>query len=275
MSERIVSDPSQHGWVDLGNGKWGWGGQGSGGGGADLSNYVSKLEQNDVYEGKFRLVWDHSADPDFPFNGALGYNADNADPDSPGGAFLYASGTRGTVTIGRDGDMEFHGESEILGVPDSSGNLPWIKDFSYVQAKDFLDADGNSIVYKHDPAHAHSPNIILNTGFADEGGISATVGGDEVSLMLSRGKFVPQGDPDWHPQSEKPSFLYMGKNTKGYASDLGSYEEPSKRFNNAYFEGKVQAVDFLDKDGNPLMQTLTQAEYDAITPNANTVYFIV
>lgn len=32
MSERIVSDPSQHGWVDLGNGKWGWAGEGSGGG---------------------------------------------------------------------------------------------------------------------------------------------------------------------------------------------------------------------------------------------------
>lgn len=31
MSERIVSDPSQHGWVDLGNGKWGWAAGGGGG----------------------------------------------------------------------------------------------------------------------------------------------------------------------------------------------------------------------------------------------------
>ena len=30
MSERIVSDPSQHGWIDLGNGKWGWAGEGFG-----------------------------------------------------------------------------------------------------------------------------------------------------------------------------------------------------------------------------------------------------
>ena len=28
-TERIVSDPSQHGWIDLGNGKWGWAGEGS------------------------------------------------------------------------------------------------------------------------------------------------------------------------------------------------------------------------------------------------------
>jgi hypothetical protein len=157
MSERIVNDPSQHGWVDLGNGKWGWAGEGSGGGGdIDLSGYVSKTEQNDVEEGVFRLTWDHSSDPDFPFNGSLGYSGTNMDPDSPGGSFLYAKGDKGTVSIGRDGDMELHGQSEIRGVSDRDGNLPWLTDFSYVQAADFRDADGNSIIGTGDDGYDDS-----------------------------------------------------------------------------------------------------------------------
>ena len=32
---------------------------------------------------------------------------------------------------------------------------------------------------------------------------------------------------------------------------------------------------YLDADGKPIMQTLTQADYDLITPNDSTVYFIV
>ncbi len=116
------------------------------GGDFDTSNLAKLDESNDVIEGQFRLIWDHSADVDFPFNGSIGYDGNNKDPDSPGGAFLYASGKRGTVSIGRDGDMELHGQSEIKGVADREGNLPWITDFSYVQAADFLDAEGNSII---------------------------------------------------------------------------------------------------------------------------------
>ena len=41
------------------------------------------------------------------------------------------------------------------------------------------------------------------------------------------------------------------------------------------FTDSVRAADFLNADGSPLMQTLTQAEYDGLTPNANTVYFII
>ena len=45
MSERIVNDPSQHGWVEV-NGKWMWG---ASGGGSDLSNYYTKSESDGRY----------------------------------------------------------------------------------------------------------------------------------------------------------------------------------------------------------------------------------
>ena len=81
---------------------------------------------------------------------------------SPGGAFLYVQAVKarhGTVTIGRDGDMEFHGASEIKGVADREGNLPWICDlFCYEQSADFRDAaNGNSIVRKSKRRRGYPP----------------------------------------------------------------------------------------------------------------------
>ena len=113
----------------------------------DLSDYVNSTERNYVSEGDFQLVWDDSSDPSYPFNGRIGYNSQSTDPNSLDGSFLYINGTRGTFSIGRDGDVELHGASEILGVEDRlTGERPWITGFSYVQASDFLDEDGNSII---------------------------------------------------------------------------------------------------------------------------------
>ena len=114
--------------------------------GVDLSDYIDRTKRNDVVEGSFQIHWDDSSDQTFPFNGRIGYNGTAEDPNSVEGSFLYASGTRGTFSIGRDGDVELHGPSEIQGMPDRNDERPWITGFSYVQAADFLDADGNSIV---------------------------------------------------------------------------------------------------------------------------------
>ncbi len=115
--------------------------------GVDLSKYIDSTKKNDVVEGSFQIVWDDSADADFPFNGRIGYNKNSNDPNSLDGSFLYVNGNRGTFSIGRDGDVELHGPSEILGIADRlTSERPWITGFSYVQAADFLDADGNSIV---------------------------------------------------------------------------------------------------------------------------------
>ena len=40
-------------------------------------------------------------------------------------------------------------------------------------------------------------------------------------------------------------------------------------------EGVIKANDFADINGNSLIWKGTQAEYDALTPNENTLYFIV
>lgn len=113
----------------------------------DLSDYINSTKKNDVIEGSFQIAWDDSADPYYPFNGRIGYNKNSEDPNSLDGSFLYVSGNRGTFSIGRDGDVELHGPSEILGIADRlTGERPWITGFSYVQASDFLDADGNSII---------------------------------------------------------------------------------------------------------------------------------
>jgi hypothetical protein len=120
---------------------------GGGGGDVDLSPYINRNVRNDVLEGTFQIIWDDSADPTYPFNGRIGYNKNAQDPNSLDGSFLYVNGNRGTFSVGRDGDVELHGPSEIQGIADRlTGDKPWITGFSYVQADDFLDADGNSII---------------------------------------------------------------------------------------------------------------------------------
>lgn len=232
------------------------------GGEVDLSDYVSKSEKNDVIEGQFRLVWDHSSDPDFPFNGSVGYDANNKDPDSPSGAFLYASGINGTVTIGRDGDMELHGKSEIKGIPDREGNLPWVKDFSYVQAADFLDADGNSIIgageidtsnlVKTDKQNLVNHNFYLHNAdwsfMVEEYQVNApTIAGNSVVAVDS--SFLPFKDGSL--KYERHAFQVL----------RGDGSNPMY----VTHDGVVQAQDYLDADGNSIIGA-GDGDGDAISP---------
>ena len=165
MTARVINDPAALGWeFDPDTGRWTWGGSGSGSGGGggdvDLSDYVKSTTRNYVSEGAFQIVWDDSSDPNYPFNGRIGYNSQSNDPNSLDGSFLYINGTKGTFSIGRDGDVELHGASEILGVEDRlTGDRPWITGFSYVQAADFRDADGNSIIGSGGGGGGNDPRI--------------------------------------------------------------------------------------------------------------------
>ena len=94
--------------------------------GVDLSDYMDTTKRNDVVEGSFQILWDDSADPTYPFNGRIGYNKAVEDPNAMDGSFLYVNGTRGTFSIGRDGDLELHGASELQGIPNNSDERPWI-----------------------------------------------------------------------------------------------------------------------------------------------------
>jgi hypothetical protein len=59
--------------------------------------------------------------------------------------------------------------------------------------------------------------------------------------------------------------------TNGQA-DLGGV---TNQWKDGYFSGAVEAAGGFTVNSKPIMQTLTQAEYDNLTPNADTVYFIV
>ena len=100
-------------------------------------NVIYNNKKNDVVEGTFQIAWDDSSDPTYPFNGRIGYNKNASDPNSLDGSFLYVQGVRGKFSIGRDGDVELHGASEIQGIPDQAGARPWITGFSYVDAEEF------------------------------------------------------------------------------------------------------------------------------------------
>ena len=43
MSERAISDPTEHGWVDAGDGKWMWAGSGGGTGYDDAELRLSLI----------------------------------------------------------------------------------------------------------------------------------------------------------------------------------------------------------------------------------------
>ena len=146
-----------------------------------VADMIDSTKKNDVVEGTFQIVWDDSADENYPFNGRIGYNKNSADPNSLDGSFMYVSGNRGTFSIGRDGDVELHGASEIQGIPDGiTGDMPWISGFQSVQALqiiadsvqavEFVDANGNSIIQ---PAGVTSVNAMTGNVTLDYSDVGA------------------------------------------------------------------------------------------------------
>lgn len=172
MSERIVDDPSQHGWVDAGNGKWEWvAGGGSAGGGGDPE--WAKVDTNGT---------------------AIGVNAS---AEQRGGAYGQDSVATGlcAIAIGYESRSEY--EDSIAIGEQSTVNGPYGIALGYqAQAEDFQ---------------------------------------FKICDLIEEVQF---GKAELRTNS-------------------------------------VSAEYYRDADGNDVMQTLTQAEYDALTPNANTVYFIV
>jgi hypothetical protein len=58
----------------------------------------------------------------------------------------------------------------------------------------------------------------------------------------------------------------------------GQVGDPSKLTVNEGYFVTVKATDYLDADGNSIVnkqQVLTQSEYDSLTPDPDTVYFII
>ena len=114
MSERIVNDPSQHGWVED-NGKWVWGA--SGGSGAGM--VISESEPADKVEG---MQWLN------PTNGLVLFWDDEKWLQMPGGK---------DGAPGADGNIQDATEDGVIATWDNTAEK-WTPDGSVV-----VDADGN------------------------------------------------------------------------------------------------------------------------------------
>lgn len=120
MSERIVSDPSQHGWVEV-NGKWVWNGASSGGGSIDLDGYIKDTDDpvnfaGDIYAatGEFSGAVIANGGNSGQWNSAYGWgNHANA-------GYAKASDIPEAQEI-PDWDYEFTANTLVL--RDNSGNL--------------------------------------------------------------------------------------------------------------------------------------------------------
>lgn len=259
--------------------------------GVDLSKYIDSTKRNDVVEGTFQILWDDSADETYPFNGRIGYNRNSEDPNSLDGSFLYASGTRGTFSIGRDGDVELHGPSEIQGIPDRDDARPWITGFSYVQAADFLDPDGNSIVgggMDIPNEYSYREKLVVGTIKDDalNRGDNHTILGDDVNVDRSNSvavgwKVTSYGDSTavgvealaslysaslgnnaranavnalalgYNAQTDNSDSIALGHNALTTAANQFAISPSITEVD--FSNATVQASDFLDADGNSII----------------------
>ena len=215
--------------------------------GVDLSNYIDSTKRNDVVEGTFQILWDDSADDTYPFNGRIGYNRNSSDPNSLDGSFLYASGTRGTFSIGRDGDVELHGPSEIQGIPDRDDKRPWITGFSYVQAADFLDADGNSIIGAgggDDSVKLNEDNVVGSRFYIRSEDYQLNINDTEVMATVIGG---------YNIAAISAGYDRKKMSTRAYDYAYQVIDADGEASMHVTHAGVVQAQDYLDADGNSIV----------------------
>ena len=73
MSERAISDPTEHGWGDAGDGKWTWGGSGGGSGYDDtevrglISSNTSRIDALEADSGSG--LWTDNGDGSISYSG--------------------------------------------------------------------------------------------------------------------------------------------------------------------------------------------------------------
>jgi len=125
MSERVITDPSQHGWVEV-DGKWVWDAESGGGAGAGM--VISETEPTDKAEGMqwlnptngLVLFWDDEKWLQMPggVDGADG--ADGADGlwTDNGGSISYSDGNVGIGTDSPSGIIEAKSSQPIIIIKD-------------------------------------------------------------------------------------------------------------------------------------------------------------
>ena len=366
MSERMVDDPSQHGWVDVGNGKWEWAAGGSG----DFDNSHTfgadnvSVGTNSISDGNLSVGVGVSAleksNSSAVWNTAVGYcaaqNSTTGSSNTAIGNVALQSNTTGNylTAIGNAARASVDGlsNSTAIGsnaVVDASNKIQLgdtevtlVHTHGSMQATDFLDAEGNSIMggggggsslwtEESDGSISRDSVVRVNSGItgtytefkngqgieqrapsgAENGSayrilmdgmptLQISNGGDysapnaEVSVNTVKAKNTIEADdfdirlPDTFPPSwgnwkitiddtEGDLTVLNGRGCGFSVNRAGRLTAVDAYYNvgSAVEADDVIGTHFMYRNGNRLMQTLTQAEYDALTPNADTVYFIV
>ena len=148
----------------------------------------------------------------------------------------------------------------------------WLEFPSTSGSTDEIGEEGETLFKGHFIKLTHRPD---DENDPPEGGRIVATGANvlgevnSVEQIVFGGIFFPGAD------AETPGDLPFNPNTRSIQPAMAIAHESLGITYQLDKEGVVRANDFADVDGNPLMRIVTQDEYDALTPNEKTVYFIV
>jgi hypothetical protein len=205
---------------------------------------LAKDQRNDV-EATFQIIRDDSG-------------AENTTD------LLYINGTRGTFSIGHDGAVAFKGDTEIRGESNEIGGLPYISNFQsvqandgkfdFVQAQEFVDAYGNSIIQPPAPvASVNGKTGAVSLSAADVGALptSYTPPEPDVSQAHVKSAASLKGNEHGFSIGLTPGF---GQNLRFVfgSSPTGQYDSSVMLGNSGYQFAIVYSAQFY-KGGSPML----------------------
>jgi hypothetical protein len=169
MNQRVIADPSQHGWVEV-DGKWVWDAE-SGGAGAGM--VISETEPTDKVEGMqwlnpttgLVLFWDDEKWLQMPTTGAAGKDG--------------VDGVDGLWTDNGD-DIFYEDGSVNIGRSDSAGAVVGIGGESITASVNnglYIARDGLTTQYNSEGLHS-SASFTVNTGGTSNQAMTIDVGGN-------------------------------------------------------------------------------------------------
>jgi hypothetical protein len=254
-------------------------------GGDDLSSYVST--DPDVYNERYVFNGDRqgftwlSNKPDGrKYEIVIGQN--NFSPSIGLESAFFIGGTTPDTNKNWEYSINEYGVVELSGMRLYGKNGATIENFDSVQATDFLDADGNSIV--GGLPEGESQNILSHNGkeWVATDAVQINPSTSRSSLTINNASItLNTSDGGDGGQFKYSQYNEVTISHPTYGAQLymqGQVGDPSKLTVNEGYFVTVKATDYLDADGNSIVnkqQVLTQSEYDSLTPDPDTVYFII
>jgi len=242
MSERIVNDPSQHGWVEE-DGKWVWAGSGGSGGGGNGS-------------GGGGGYWSQNYPHVYYNEGNVGVGTD--DPQDEIHLFSSTPAMRMTT---KDA-----GKDAFMGLYDNEFSISTTENINFKVGGYSALTIKSDRTSKFDDAVVIGPNsdLILKTANPAGNTEARIYHSNTVGISFQAGAIAPVSNI-------------------GEASDRVNLGTPDSNFRAGYFEtvnadsvitSEIKASDYLNDTGTPIMRTMTEEEFENITPDEDTVYFL-